>query len=98
MSHRSYNFRIYPNVSQQALLTRHFGHNRFVWNRFLGIRAEFYKLNKDSDVKKGLNYNDTAKQLTELKSSEGYEWLNEVNSQSLQQTLKQLDNSYTRIL
>ena len=93
MTHRSYNFRIYPTASQQSLLTRHFGHNRFVWNRFLGIRKKFYEENKDAD-KKGLNYNDTAKQLTELKSSEGYEWLNEVNSQSLQQTLKQLDNSY----
>ena len=94
MSHRSYNFRIYPNTSQQTLLTRHFGHNRFVWNRFLGIKIKFYDENKNSDEKKGLTYNDTAKLLTELKSTEGYEWLNEVNSQSLQQTLKQLDNSY----
>jgi putative transposase len=83
MSHRSYNFRIYPTASQQALLARHFGHNRFIWNRFLGIRKQFYEENKDSDVKKGLNYNDTAKLLTELKSAEDYEWLNEANSQSL---------------
>ena len=74
MSHRSYNFRIYPNASQQGLLARHFGHNRFVWNRFLGIRTEFYKLNKDAD-KKGLNYNDTAKQLTELKHLDELELL-----------------------
>ena len=92
MSHRSYNFRIYPSASQHEQLTRHFGHNRFVWNRFLGIRKKFYEEHKDAE-KKGLNYNDTAKLLTELKSTEGYEWLNEVNSQSLQQTLKQLDNS-----
>ena len=93
MSHRSYNFRIYPNATQQELLGRHFGHNRFVWNYFLNARSEFYKLNKDSD-KKGLNYNDTAKLLTELKSKDEFTWLNEVNSQSMQETLRQLDMAY----
>lgn len=93
MSHRSYNFRIYPNASQQELLGRHFGHNRFVWNHFLRIRSDFYLRNKNA-VKKGLNYHDTALMLTELKTKEEFNWLNEVNSQSMQQTLRQLDNAY----
>ena len=93
MAHRSYNFRIYPNAGQQELLSRHFGHNRFVWNYFLHARKEFYEQNMDSD-KKGLNYNDTAKLLTELKDTEEFTWLNEVNSQSMQQTLRQLDKAY----
>ena len=93
MSHRSYNFRIYPNATQQVLLNKHFGHNRFVWNYFLNARTEFYKSNKDLD-KKGLNYYDTAKLLAELKNTDEFNWLNEVNSQSMQQTLRQLDKAY----
>lgn len=93
MSHRSYNFRIYPSESQKVLLARHFGHNRFVWNHFLRVRSDFYLQNKNA-VKKGLNYHDTALMLTELKDKEEFEWLKEVNSQSLQQTLRQLDNAY----
>ena len=41
-----------------------------------------------------MNYNDTAKLLTELKSKDEFTWLNEVNSQSMQQTLRQLDMAY----
>ena len=41
-----------------------------------------------------MNYNDTAKLLTELKNTDEFTWLNEVNSQSMQQTLRQLDNAY----
>ena len=93
MSHKSYNFRIYPNASQQELLGRHFGHNRFVWNHFLRTKIDFYSKNKELD-KKGLNYYDTAKLLVELKKQPEFEWLNEINSQSMQQTLRHLDTAY----
>src|SRR5208283_4765889 len=45
---------------------------------------------------KGIGYNDTAKLLVKLKENKDTEWLNEVNSQSLQQSLRQLDVSYQR--
>jgi putative transposase len=93
MGHRSYNFRIYPNTEQKELFARHFGHNRFVWNQFLRIKTDFYLQNKNAN-KRSLNYHDTSLMLTEMKSQEEYGWLNEVNSQSLQQTLRQLDNAY----
>ena len=93
MGHRSYNYRIYPDVRQQELLSRHFGHNRFVWNQFLRVRSDYYLQNKNAE-KKSLNYHDTALMLTEMKDKEEYKWLNEVNSQTMQQTLRQLDNAY----
>ena len=46
--------------------------------------------------KKYLNYHDDAKALTELKSLDGYEWLYNVNSQTLQSALKNLDAAYIK--
>lgn len=71
------------------LLDKHFGCSRFVFNHFLKEKQEHYLKNK-----KTLNYNNCSKGLTELKTVDGYGWLREVNSQSLQQSLKNLETSY----
>ena len=92
----SYKFRIYPTKEQKVLLEKHFGSNRFVWNYFLNERKEYYLKNKEEieakRLKGGLNYYDNCKELTKIKKEK--EWLNEVNSQSLQATLKHLDSAY----
>jgi putative transposase len=93
MKHKSYDFRLYPTKEQEVLLSKHFGHNRFVYNYFLRMRSDFYLQNKNAG-KKSLNYYDCANKLTELKKSEDTIWLKEVNSQTLQQTLRQLDKAY----
>lgn len=94
----AYKFRLYPNEGQKALLAKHFGSCRFVWNYFLNERKEFYLKNKEEieakRIKGGLNYYDNAKQLTSLKKEEERKWLSECNSQSLQATLKHLDSAY----
>lgn len=66
------------------LLSKHFGACSFVYNKFL-------------NEKTSLNYNDNAKSLTDLKKEENFNWLNEVNAQSLQQSLRNLDSSYKRL-
>jgi putative transposase len=72
-----------------------FGCSRFVWNYFLDLNNKIYLEAKEKDLKKKhLNYYDCANQLTDLKKKN--EWLKEANSQSLQQTLKDLDTSYNR--
>ena len=68
---------------------KHFGHCRFVYNRFLNERKEKYLNEKTS-----LNYYDNAKALTELKKDEEFVWLKEVNSQSLQASIRNLDIAY----
>ena len=87
--HKSYKFRIYPTKEQESLLSKHFGHCRFVFNRFLNERKEKYLNEKTS-----LNYYDNAKALTELKKDEEFVWLKEVNSQSLQASIRNLDIAY----
>jgi len=89
MIHKSYKFRVFPTKKQEELLSKHFGHCRFVFNRFLHERKETYEKDKTS-----LNYYANAKSLTELKREVDFAWLKEVNSQSLQASLKNLDTAY----
>ena len=91
--HKAFKYRIYPNKEQQDILARHFGCVRFAFNHFLRQRIDFHASNKDSD-KKGLTYNDTSAMLTQLKKVAEFEWLKDVNSQSLQQALRDLDVAY----
>jgi putative transposase len=71
------------------MLSRHFGCVRFLFNHFLKRRIDHY-----DETGKGLTYHDTAAELTELKKLPEYAWLKEVNSQSLQQSLRDLDTAY----
>ena len=84
---KSFKVRIYPNKEQQVLLEKTFGANRFVYNHFLNLKSKLYEFYK---IK--LSYNNSSKVLTELKKQKT--WLKEVDSVSLQQTLRDLDNAY----
>lgn len=88
---KSFKFRIYPNKEQEILLVKHFGANRFVFNYYLNKRKETYL-----EDKKSLNYYDNANDLTQLKKDENYIWLKEINSQSLQSGLRNLDTAYNK--
>ena len=87
MANYTYKYRIYPNESQQVLLNKHFGCVRFIYNHFLNQRVDAYM-----NQQKTLNYYDNAASLTELKKE--LIWLKEVNSQSLQFSLKCLEGAY----
>ncbi len=87
--HKSYKFRIEPTQEQIVLLSKHFGACRFLFNRFLNERKDKYLNEKTS-----LTYNDNAKDLTNLKKEDGFHWLKEINSQSLQSALRNLDIAY----
>ena len=89
MGNKAYRFRLYPNKEQKAFLAKCFGCSRFVYNHFLRLTTDVY-----AECKKSLRYKEWAKLLTHLKKE--YEWLKEVNSQSLQQTLKDLETAYVR--
>jgi transposase len=92
---QSYKFRLQPNKEQREKLDNMFGCSRFTWNYFLDFNNKIYLEAKEKDLKKKhLNYYDCANKLTELKTKN--KWLKEANSQSLQQTLKDLDTAYSR--
>lgn len=87
---RSYKFRLYPNKYQSDLMARHFGCARFVYNYFLNQRKEQYEATGKSD-----SFYAQCKALTELKEKEETAWLKEVNSQSLQFSIRSLEAAYT---
>jgi len=86
---KAYKFRIYPNKEQAQILERHLGCARFVYNYFLRQRIDYY-----AQTGKTLNYHNNALALTQLKKQPEFEWLADVNSQALQQALRNLDIAY----
>jgi len=86
---KAYNFRLYPNKADQDLLSKHFGSARFIYNTMLKFKKFYY-----DELNINLSYAELNKALTHLKKLEEYTWLNEVNSQTLQATLKNLDKAY----
>ena len=89
MAEKAYKYRIYPSVEQKTLIAKSFGHNRFVYNFYLDARIKAYETNKTT-----LNYYDCAKDLNRLKRE--FEWLKEVDSTSLQSSLRDLDNAFKK--
>lgn len=85
----AYKYRIYPNKSQKELIGKTFGCARFVYNYFLDLRIQQYKMNG-----KSLSYYDTCKLLTQLKQEN--EWLKEPDKDALQKSLKNLDMAYQK--
>jgi len=86
---KAFKYKLKPNNDQIVLLNKHFGSIRYVYNYFLNERKNEYENNKNT-----LNYYDNAKSLTELKTKDEFNWLKEINSQSLQYSLKSLDGAY----
>jgi putative transposase len=90
MINKAYKYRIIPNKVQQELLEKHFGCVRFVFNWGLGKKIKAYQ-----QEKKRLSCFDLINELVKLKKEKDFKWLNDVNSQSLQMSLRNLDNAFT---
>lgn len=88
---KSFVYRLYPNKEQEVLLAKHFGCNRFIYNWALNLRKESYEQSGKTISKFELN-----KMVTQLAKKEEYSWLQEVLSQSLQQSIQNLDTAYIK--
>ena len=84
---KSYVFRIYPTKEQKELVNKTFGCCRYVYNYFLAKSIDDYKTTGRSNT-----YYQNNKELTRLKKE--LTWLKEVDSTSLQQSLRNLDSAY----
>ena len=84
-------YRIFPNEAHHQQLQRQFGCVRVVFNHFLWKNRQRY-----GNSKKYTSYTANTKALTQLKQTEDYCWLKEVHSQTLQQSLLNLDNAFKR--
>ncbi len=85
---RAYKFRVYPNPAQADLLEKHFGCARFVFNFGLEQKSKAYAQNQEK-----LSCLTLMNQLPALKAE--LLWLSEVNAQSLQMALRNLDIAFT---
>src|SRR5574343_1863174 len=86
---KAFKYRIYPSDEQNVLITKHFGHCRWVYNWGLDIKRKAYQLTGKSPSKF-----DLSNMLPDMKKQEVTAWLKEVNSQSLQATLENLDMAF----
>lgn len=84
---RAYKYRLMPSEKQREQIEQHFGCCRLIWNLALAAKKQAYESNRVN-----LTRYDLQKQLVELKKE--YKWLYEVNSQSIQGVLLNMDRAY----
>ena len=85
---RAYKYRIYPTEEQKVLFAKTFGCCRFVYNWALNLKIEAYKQDKKSVAYKEVQ----DRMVNELKKEN--QWLTEVNSQALLNSIRNLDTAY----
>lgn len=87
---KAYKYAIFPTEEQQKTLANYFGACRFVYNLGLETKKTAWEM-----AKKTYSFYDLNKQLTALKRSEA-EWLSECPAQSLESSLRHLNEAYQR--
>jgi len=85
---KAFKYKINPTKEQSILLNKHIGASRFVFNLALECKQMAWAGNKIN-----LSCFALHSQLKDLKTE--CEWLKEINSQSLQQSITNLDKAYT---
>ena len=86
---KAYKGILYPNEEQKVIIAKTLGCSRFVYNRFLNERKTEYKENGRT-----ISYNDQCKELPGMKKDPKTEWLSEVDSTALQNSVKNLQDAY----
>ena len=89
MANKAYKFRIYPDEEQKVLFAKTFGCVRLVYNHWLDRRIKQYEEDKTY-----VTYTACAREMAEMKKTEEYLFLQEVDSVSLQQSLRHLDTAF----
>lgn len=84
---KGYKIRLKPTLEQEILIKKSIGVSRFIYNWCL-----FKQINSE----KFISDNDLRKELTKLKKEKDYIWLNEVGSNVIKQSAKDLCNAYKR--
>src|SRR5882724_11526085 len=85
----TYRYRLDPTSAQEMQLNRFAGARRFVWNWALNRKREHFQQTSTT-----LSFAALSAELTILKQQPGLEWLREMQAQSLQQALRDLESAY----
>jgi len=91
MIYKAFKYRLYPNKGQQELIAKHIGCSRWIYNYALNKKTKSYQ-----ETGRGLSRFDIQKDLPSLKKDENTSWLKEVNSQTLQASLENMDKAFTK--
>jgi putative transposase len=89
MIQTTYRYRLMPTPEQESLLKQFAGSRRFIWNWALARKQQHYRA-----TGKTLSFTSLCKQLTLLKQRPETAWLREIDSQSLQQALRDLESAF----
>ena len=85
----TYRYRLNPTAAQEKMLNQFAGARRFVWNWALNRKREHFQ-----QTGKTLSFAALCAELTILKQQHATAWLRDMDSQSLQQALRDLDSAY----
>lgn len=104
---KSFKFRFYPSIEEQSLLAQWFGSQRFVYNHVLDYSIKHYSNRQHKTIDdfgneiiiphadyKPLSSTDRINILTELKKE--FPWLEIPSSIILQQSIRHLNDAYSR--
>ena len=84
---KAFRYRLSPTASQAELINKHIGCARFVYNNALAFKQSEYAKDKTNH-----SWYSLVKRLPDLKKEN--EWLKEVNSQSLQQSIINMNTAF----
>ena len=85
----TYRYRLTPTAAQENLLMQFAGARRWIWNWALGQRIAHYQA-----TRRTLPMRNLEAELTRLKQQPETAWLRAMDSQSLQQALRDLEQAY----
>ena len=88
---RAFKYRLNPTDSQVIQMEKTFGCCRYIYNWALDLKIQIYQREKRS-----VTAVDLCKQLTILKKDEDHLWLNDVSNECLQQSIRCLDQAFTK--
>jgi len=86
---RGFKVKIYPTPEQEQQLLRTAGACRWIYNHYLEERTNYYL-----EHQKTLTYKEMSANMTRLRKE--LEWLSDTRLQTLQQSLRQLEDAYKR--
>ncbi|AEB77208.1 IS200/IS605 family element RNA-guided endonuclease TnpB [Clostridium botulinum] len=89
---KAFKYRIYPNDSQKIQLSKTFGCARFIYNYYLAKKIDLYK----TDGKFISKYDCNSHCNKELKKSEQFKWLKDVDKFALTNSIYSLDSAYKK--
>ena len=90
MMFKAFKYQLNLNQEQKIMLDKTLGCVRFVYNWGLNEKSKAYTKDKTN-----ISCFDLMNKIVILKKQEDYLWLNDVHSQTLQMSLRNLDNAFT---